>query len=224
MTNVGLAGVVPPVDKNVMEFFQGLPRIAGVNSVGKGWNEFVLYGDSWKGNLYKVYPDYYYLYVAMTWDNGLGEILDEEGAIRGLFFENFVDFSVEGFYCQRDSSALYNWLCYSSQVSNFYWDPETPRLPLNREPTGWWRCGVEDRLSYTQAFCTSQLPLEDEEGKMNRIRYDPETNLMFWGLSIQKNVFRWEPAGVFGMAGAQDGLNAAGLGLVAGILAMSIAF
>ena len=46
MTNVGLGNVPPPLDYGVLDAFQGLPQIKGVNKVGKGWNEFVLYGDS----------------------------------------------------------------------------------------------------------------------------------------------------------------------------------
>ena len=46
MTNVGLGNVPPPLKYNVLDSFQGLPEIPNVNAVGKGWNEFVLYGDS----------------------------------------------------------------------------------------------------------------------------------------------------------------------------------
>ena len=151
MTNVGLANVPPPLDYNVFEDFQGLPQIPGVNRVGKGWNEFVLYGDPEAENLYEVLPEYYYIYIGMTWDDGNNRVLEKEGAGKGLFLENSVNGMVEGFYCLRDSSAYFNWLCHSVKIDSFYWDPSVPRMPINREETSWWTCGVEDRNTYTQA-------------------------------------------------------------------------
>ena len=75
MSNVGLANVPPPLTHNVIDDFQGLPLIPNVNSIGKGWNEFVLYGDVSTSNDFEVDPLYYYLYIGMTWDDGEGFVL-----------------------------------------------------------------------------------------------------------------------------------------------------
>ena len=187
MTNAGLAGVPPPLKHNVMEDFQGLPEIPSVNKVGKGWNEFVLYADTTTGNSFAVEPQYYYLYIGMTWDDGDGYVLQKEGAGRGLFFRNEFDRSVEGFYCYRDSYAYFNWLCESAHMTDFFFDPEIPRMPYNRTPTSWWVCGAEDRNTYTQAQCRQQLVTEDDEEVVGRWRYDPEQNVEFWGLSYDND-------------------------------------
>ena len=84
-----------------------------MNKVGKGWNEFVLYGDVSTENTFSVSPQYYYLYIGMTWDDGNGYVLEKEGAGKGLFFKNEFDFSIEGFLCRRDANSYFNWLCES---------------------------------------------------------------------------------------------------------------
>ena len=76
MSNAGLANVPPPLNHDVIDDFQGLPEIEGVNKVGKGWNEFVLYGDVTTTNPFGVEPQYYFLYVGMTWDDGTGRVLE----------------------------------------------------------------------------------------------------------------------------------------------------
>ena len=92
MSNVGLGNVPPPLlNFGVDTAFQGLPQIEGVNRVGKGWNEFVLYGDTTYTNEFGVVPEFYYLYVGMTWDDGNDRVLTEEGALKGLFVRNFND-------------------------------------------------------------------------------------------------------------------------------------
>ena len=152
MSNVGLGNVPPPLlTFGVDNAFQGLPQMEGVNRVGKGWNEFVLYGDTTYNNEFGVVPEFYYLYVGMTWDDGSDEVLTEEGALKGLFIRNFNDLSVEGFYCMRRNESYYNWECKSSIISEFYFDPTEPRLPINKEMNSWWVCGAEDRNTYTQA-------------------------------------------------------------------------
>ena len=153
MTNVGLANVPPPLDYNVLDAFQPLPRIKGVNAVDKGWNEFVLYGVDDHKNDFSVDPTFYYFYVGMTWDNDNGGVLDTQGAGRGLFFKNFRDDSVEGFFCTRENTSYFNWLCDSVKFSSYYWDPTVNRMPVNRENNAWWTCGVEDKNTYTQAQC-----------------------------------------------------------------------
>ena len=50
MTNVGLGNVPPPLEYGVLDAFQGLPAMPNVNNVNKGWNEFVLYGDTTRPN------------------------------------------------------------------------------------------------------------------------------------------------------------------------------
>ena len=64
----------------------GLNIFQGIYLVGKGWNEFVLYAETNLSNEFSVYPEFYYLYVGMTWDNGFDRVLDEPGAGRGLLF------------------------------------------------------------------------------------------------------------------------------------------
>ena len=150
MTNVGLGNVPPPLSYGVLDSFQGLPDIPNVNKFGKGWNEFVLYGDSSYDNGFGVQPDFYYLYVGMTWVNeNRGDVLQEDGSGRGFFVRNFIDNSAEGWYCTRDNAAYYNWLCESTHIEEFYWDPTSQRMPVNRSVTSWWICGVEDRNTYT---------------------------------------------------------------------------
>ena len=131
--------------------------------VGKGWNEFVLYGDVNTANSFNVTPQYYYLYIGMTWDDGNGYVLKEEGAGKGLFFKNEFDYSVEGFLCHRKNSHYFGWVCESYYMSEFFFDENSDWMPYNRTPTSWWICGAEDRISYTQAQCRQQLVQESEE-------------------------------------------------------------
>ena len=53
-------------------------------------NEFVLYGeDFFSSDLgLKVPIPFYYLYTALSFDNGRGGLLTEEGAMRGLILQN----------------------------------------------------------------------------------------------------------------------------------------
>ena len=103
MPNVGLAAVPAPVDFGI-ENFQGIPEIEEVNAIGKGFNEYVLYGENVYYNELELGGSYYYLYIGMSWDNGDGGILTDEGAGRGLFFGNDYTDLYEGFYCYRDST------------------------------------------------------------------------------------------------------------------------
>ena len=132
MTNVGLGNVPPPLEYGVLDSFQGLPAMTNVNNVNKGWNEFVLYGDTTRPNEHGVEPVYYNLYIGMTWDDGNGDVLEEPGAGKGLLMQNQVDDTVEGFYCLRDNNAFYNWLCHSTRITDINWHPEIPRMPVNR--------------------------------------------------------------------------------------------
>ena len=111
----------------------------------------------------------------MTWDNGEGGKLTEEGAGRGLFFRNFIDDSVEGFFCTRDNASYFNWLCESLHISSYYWNPTVNRMPVNISKNSWWTCGVEDRNTYTQAQCRQQLIVDGEESstEVERFRYNP---------------------------------------------------
>ena len=87
---------------------------------------------------------FYNFYVGMTWDNGRQGVLTDEGAARGLFFKNKLTDMYEGFYCTRNNVSYFNWLCESYVIDEYYWDPETSRLPVNIEKNSWWICGVED--------------------------------------------------------------------------------
>ena len=149
MQNVGLRNVPPPVDEFNLPNFQALPQIEGVNSVGKGYNVYVLYGELSVNEQLGIYPAYYYLYVGMSIDNGAGELITTDGVGRGLFFRNDILENVEGFFCERNSQAMYNWECQSTNIAGYYFRPDEARMPLNRETTSWWTCGAEDFNTYT---------------------------------------------------------------------------
>ena len=102
--NVGLRNVPPPIWGNNLESFQAIPEIPGVNKVGKGYNEYVLYGEQSENDELGIYPQYYYFYIGMTWDNGNEALLDTEGYGKGLSFKNYILGYAEGFYCTRDDS------------------------------------------------------------------------------------------------------------------------
>ena len=65
-------------------------RATYFNAQEKGLNEFVLYGeDFFSSDLgLKVPIPFYYLYTALSFDNGRGGLLTEEGAMRGLILQN----------------------------------------------------------------------------------------------------------------------------------------
>ena len=120
----------------------------------------------------------------MTWDDGNDRVLTKEGHGRGIFFKNDILGSVEGFYCVRDNSSYFGWLCESSIISEYQFRPEQNRMPSNREITSWWTCGAEDYNTYTQAYCRQQQVPEAEERDYQRVRYDNEMNLEMWGLTF----------------------------------------
>ena len=102
MTNSGLASIHPPVDLVDVSLFQALPsNMTGVNVPYKGYNEFVLYGQNLNGTDLglKNSSPFYYLYVGMTWDDGLEHVIQNDGDGKGLFFRNYNDFTLEGFWC-----------------------------------------------------------------------------------------------------------------------------
>ena len=79
-------------------------------------------------------------------------------------------------------------------------------MPVNRIPNSRWICGAEDQVTYTQAYCKQQMILEDEEEETGKVRYDPETNLEFWGLAYDSEGLIWQNAGIFSLASAYSGL------------------
>ena len=123
----------------------------GVNKVGRGYNEYVLYGVREYFDELELGASYYYFYTGMSWDNGSNGVLTEEGAGKGLFFKNHYTDIIEGWYCMRDDSQYFNWDCDGAMILEHYWQPEVDEMPLNRIATSWWECGVEDKNSYTQA-------------------------------------------------------------------------
>ena len=149
--NVGLRNVPAPVWGNNLSSFQALPSLDGINRVGKGYNEYVLYGEQSDNVELDIYPTYYYLYVAMTWDNGNDRVLTNEGYGKGLFFKNYILEDIEGFYCTRDNVSYFKWDCESTRITGNSFRPEEQRMPSDREITSWWTCGVEDFNTYTQA-------------------------------------------------------------------------
>ena len=109
--NVGLRNVPPPIWGDNLPNFQALPSLPGVNRVGKGYNEYVLYGESYENSELDIFPNYYYFYVGMTWDNGSERLLTADGHGKGLFFKNYILGDVEGFYCTRNNEAYFKWDC-----------------------------------------------------------------------------------------------------------------
>ena len=100
-----------------------------MNRVGKGLNEFVLYGETEYYDELKLGGLYYYFYTAMSWDNGDNGVLTDEGAGRGLFFKNDYTDITEGWYCTRDKNAYFNWLCEGTKIGEAHWAPEEDTMP-----------------------------------------------------------------------------------------------
>ena len=65
---------------------QEIPRKQGFNAQPKGLNEFVLYGEDYMSEDLglKVSIPFYYLYTSLSFDNGRGGLITEEGSMRGL--------------------------------------------------------------------------------------------------------------------------------------------
>ena len=125
MTNLGLAGVPAPLNYTNVNHFQGLPEMGNTTVSYKGWNEFVLYGQEFTS---QVLPNIkrqktYYLYTAMTFDNGEESPISTDGDGKGLFVQNYLDMSLDGWYCIHDSSNLYGWSCYSATIPAEYFEP-----------------------------------------------------------------------------------------------------
>ena len=95
-------------------------------------------------------------------------------------------------------------------------------MPVNKVQTSYWQCGVEDRNTYTQAQCRQNLPSEDEESPLGRIRYDPEANVQFWGSSYDGGALQWHKVGLFSLAGANSLVTVAAASIAT--LALSITF
>jgi hypothetical protein len=178
----------------------------GINMYTKGYNEYVLYGYIYSGDGITIDAPFYYLYTAMSWDDGSENVIDEDDAGKGLFMRNYIDDSLEGWWCERNSLSYFNWLCYSARIEQFYFEPESEMMPINRVENSWWECGAEDMKTYTQASCRQQMVIESEQKEYNRIRYDDETNLEFWGLSFQHGEFKWVNGGKRSLAGAHSPL------------------
>ena len=86
MPNSGLASVPAPVGLVDLIHFQALPSLKGINVDYKGYNEYVLYGQDWSSETLSLQDQsFYYLYTAMTWDNGAEKVVTWEGDGRGLF-------------------------------------------------------------------------------------------------------------------------------------------
>ena len=145
----------------------------------------------------------------MNWDNGEERLIDTPGDTKGLFLENYTDGSIEGWYCVKDETAMYGWSCYSAKIEAEYFDPEDTIFPTHRHENSWWECGCEDKKTYTQASCRELMVFEGEAKLYDRVRYDPETNLIFWGLSITNGEAMWVRGGERSLAGGSSLVTAA---------------
>lgn len=97
---------------------------------------------------------YYYLYTALTWQNPSTNLpVTHDNAAYGLFIQNYVDFTVEGWMCEIAPYSQRGWLCESFSIPYDDFDPWSEKMPLGRVPNSWWECGCEDKNTYTQAFC-----------------------------------------------------------------------
>ena len=218
--NVGLRNVPPPIWENNLDNFQAVPSIPGVNRVGKGYNEYVLYGESSENELLAIKPAYYYFYVGMTWDNGEEGLITTDGYGKGLFFKNYVLGYAEGFFCTRNNEAYFKWDCESTMITEFNFRPEESRMPSDREITSWWECGAEDYNTYTQLQCRSQQVPESEERDFLRVSYDAQMNLEFWGLSFTTSELEWVYGGEYVLKGAYNSLKGS-LFTAASVLALA---
>ena len=54
--NVGLKNVPAPIWDDNLQNFQALPVMEGVNRTGKGYNEYVLYGELSENEQLGIYP------------------------------------------------------------------------------------------------------------------------------------------------------------------------
>ena len=52
---------------------------------------------------------------------------------------------------------------------------------------------------------------DDEEGIYQRVRYDPEKNVDFWGINFNSKEFEWVHGGYFALASANNSLYASGV-------------
>ena len=69
MSNFGLSLIPAPESEFDLQSYQGLYQVDGLNNIGKGWNEFLLYGDDFTVDLVELTGEFYYFYTAMTWND-----------------------------------------------------------------------------------------------------------------------------------------------------------
>ena len=63
---------------------------------------------------------------------------------------------------------------------------------------------------------------EKEEPITGRMRYDPEANIEFWGITYDSETSAWVEAGVFSLAGAHEIITVTGSAIA--LLSLSIMF
>ena len=78
----------------------------GVNNIKRGYNDFLLYGDSYGANylINKIDVNAYYLFTEMAWNDERTNLpITTDGVGRGLFFYSEVNDTAEGWWCERNS-------------------------------------------------------------------------------------------------------------------------
>ena len=82
-------------------------------------------------------------------------------------------------------------MCTSFTIPANEFDPKAQDLPIHRVMNSWWECGCEYRNTYTQAFCRSAQIGEDEQARLNRVRYSKDTNVNLWSVRQTESNLEW---------------------------------
>lgn len=130
-----------------IEYKSSAPHIAVPT---KGYNEFSLYGKDEELHNIDMKQDYYYMYTGLTWTDPVkNRPVSAPFSAYGVFLQNQLDFSLDGWICEIAPGTQYGWLCSSFVIAARDFDPEANDLPIERKLNSWWECGCEDKNTYT---------------------------------------------------------------------------
>ena len=112
----------------LIEHQKTMPQIAVFS---KGYNEFTLYGEDLE--LYNIDKEqsYYYMYTGLTWTDPFNNRpVTAPYSAYGVFLQNQVDFSLDGWICEIAPQTQYGWLCESFVIAEKDFDKEARDLPV----------------------------------------------------------------------------------------------
>lgn len=132
------------------------------------------------------------MYTALTWyDPKTNRPIEEPGAAYGVFFQNTVDESLDGWLCEYAPQSQYGWLCSSYWIPAYAFKEDANRLPIDKERTSWWECGCENMQTYTQAFCREPLVGFNEQVDTQRLRYYKNSRGTLWTVRQTQDDLTW---------------------------------